>query len=58
MGLALMNSIGYSICMSVSVATFLEAYNTIYARKKNLTEIDANASAAPLKILQNFANVI
>jgi uncharacterized protein YunC (DUF1805 family) len=58
MPLALVNSVGYSICMSLSVATFLESYNTTYAEKKGLKQIDANASAAPMKILQNFANVI
>jgi len=58
MPLALLNSVGYSICMSLSVATFLESYNTTYAEKKWLKQIDANASAAPMKILQNFANVV
>lgn len=56
--LAFINSIGYSICMSIAVATFLESYNAAYAQKKNLKDIDANASAAPMKILQNLANVI
>jgi len=55
---ALINSIWYSICMSISVATFLETYNVAYADRKGLTQIDANASAAPMKILQNLANVI
>jgi len=55
---ALINSVGYSICMSISVATFLETYNIAYADKKWLKQIDANASAAPMKILQNLANVI
>lgn len=58
MFLALINSIGYSICMSLAVATFLESYNVSHADRKNLKEIDANASAAPMKILQNLANVI
>ena len=56
--LALINSVGYSICMSLSVASFLEAYNISYADRKWLKQIDANASAAPMKILQNFANVV
>lgn len=56
--LALINSVGYSICMSLSVGTFLESYNIAYANKKSLKQIDANASAAPMKILQNLANVI
>ncbi len=58
MSLALINSVGYSICMSLSVATFLESYNKTYADRKKLKQIDANASAAPMKILQNLANVI
>lgn len=58
MSLALLNSVGYSICMSISIATFLESYNIAYAKSRNLSEIDANASAAPVKILQNSGNVI
>lgn len=58
MTLALINSVGYSICMSLSVATFLETYNQSYAERKNLKQVDANASAAPMKILQNLANVV
>jgi len=58
MWLALINSIWYAICMSIAVATFLESYNIAYAQSRNLKEIDANASAAPLKILQNMWNVI
>lgn len=58
MPLALMNSVGYAICMSLSVATFLESYNIAYADRKGLKQIDANASAAPMKILQNMANVV
>ena len=56
--LALVNSVGYSICMSLSVATFLESYNKVHAERKKLKQIDANASAAPMKILQNLANVV
>jgi hypothetical protein len=43
--------------MSLSQAVFLEEYNKSYANYNNLKEIDANAAAAPMKILQNFANV-
>jgi MFS family permease len=56
--LALINSVGYAICMGLSVATFLETYNKSYAERKNLKQVDANASAAPMKILQNMANVV
>lgn len=55
--LALCNSIWYAISMSLSVAVFLESYNKISAEKKKSKEIDSNASAAPMKILQNMANV-
>jgi len=44
--------------MSLSVANFLESYNVAHADRKGLSQIDANASAAPMKILQNLANVI
>lgn len=57
MWLALINSIWYASCMSLSQAVFLEEYNKSYANYNNLKEIDANAAAAPMKILQNFANV-
>lgn len=57
MSLALINSIWYASCMSLSQAVFLDAYNKTYAEYNNLNEIDANASAAPMKILQNLANV-
>lgn len=57
MSLALINSSWYASCMSLSQAKFLETYNKTYANYNNLKEIDANASAAPMKILQNLANV-
>lgn len=58
MWLALLNSVWYAICMNLSVSTFLEMYNKSYAENKKLVEIDSNASATPMKILQNFANVV
>ena len=36
----------------------MDLYNTQYAAKNNLSEIDANASASPMKIIQNVANVL
>ncbi len=56
--LALINSLGYSCGMALGQTQFLDAYNTIYAKTLNLKEIDSNASAGPMKILQNTANVI
>ncbi len=44
--------------MSLGQNQFLDAYNNIYAKTLNLKEIDSNASAGPMKILQNAANVI
>lgn len=55
---ALVNSIWYAAGMSLGQSKFLEEYNIIYAKTLGLNEIDGNASAAPMKILQNFANVI
>lgn len=56
--LAVINSIGYACGMALGQKEFLESYNEIYAEKMALTEIDANASAGPIKILQNLANVV
>jgi len=56
--LAIINSVWYAIWMWLSVPVFLESYNKTYAIKNNMIEIDWNASAAPMKILQNLANVI
>lgn len=58
MSLAIANSVWYAACMTLSQAWFLESYNKAFARYNNLKEIDANASAAPLKIIQNLANVV
>lgn len=58
MACALLNSVGYAAGMSMWQNKFLEEYNEVYAKEKNLKEIDVNASSAPMKILQNMANVI
>ncbi len=55
---ALMNSVGYAAAMCLGSMSFLDSYNKEYARYMNLKEIDANASAWPMKILQNLANVV
>jgi MFS family permease len=57
-GFALMNSVWYAAAMSLGQMSFLDNYNKEYARYMNLTEIDSNASAGPMKILQNLANVV
>jgi MFS family permease len=56
--LALFNSLWYACGMSLGQNQFLDTYNTIYAKTLDLKEIDSNASAGPMKILQNAANVI
>lgn len=56
--LAVINSIGYACGMALGQNGFLENYNKTYATANSLTEIDANAAAGPIKILQNLANVI
>ncbi len=56
--LALINSVGYACGMALGQNQFLDSYNAIYAKTMWLTEIDSNASAGPIKILQNAANVI
>ena len=58
LSLAIINSIGYACGMSLGQNQFLDSYNTIYAKTMWLMEIDSNASAGPIKILQNAANVI
>lgn len=44
--------------MAIGQNVFLESYNKIYAEHENLKEIDANASAGPMKVVQNLANVV
>jgi MFS family permease len=58
LGLSLVNSLGYACGMSTGQNRFLDTYNRIYAEHENLTEINANASSGPMKVIQNLANVI
>ncbi len=58
LSLALINSLGYACGMSTGQNQFLDTYNRIYAEHENLTEINANASSGPMKVIQNMANVI
>ncbi|NVP17523.1 MFS transporter [Candidatus Gracilibacteria bacterium] len=55
--LGLVNSLGYAAGMPISQGEFSTEYNNTYALKKNLKQIDANASSAPIKMLANLANV-
>lgn len=58
LSVALINSLWYACGMAIGQNAFLETYNKIYAEHENLKEMDANASAGPMKVLQNLANVI
>lgn len=55
---ALINSLGYACGMALGQNQFLDYYNKVYAENMWLKEIDSNASAWPMKILQNLANVV
>lgn len=52
------NSIWYAAAMPIAQSSFSQRYNQDYAKKYDLKEIDSSVSAAPLKIILNFANVI
>lgn len=54
----LLNSLGYAAGMGLAQGGFLDLYNAEYAKKKSLSEIDSNASASPMKMILNVANVI
>lgn len=56
--LAVINSIWYAAGMPMGQNHFLEKYNILYAEHQKLQEIDANASAWPIRMIGNFANVI
>lgn len=53
-----MNWIWYASCLPISQWEFSWEYNSTYAEKNNLKEIDASASSAPIKMLANLANVL
>lgn len=54
----ILNSFGYAAVMPLSQDAFCSFYNKDYANKLELKEIDSNASAAPLKIVSNFINIL
>ena len=56
--LGIANSIGYAAAMPLAQGEFSDSYNQVYAQKRKLMEIDSNASAAPLKMILNLANVV
>lgn len=54
----LLNSVWYAASMPTAQWEFSTEYNNTYAQKMNLSKIDSNAAAAPLKMLLNLANVL
>ena len=54
----LMNWVGYACCLPLSQWEFSWEYNTTYADKNKLKQIDSTASSAPIKMLANLANVL
>ena len=51
------NSLWYAASFPLAQSVFSEKYNEHYSLIKNLKEIDSNASAWPLKMISNLANV-
>ena len=57
-GLGIINSTGYAASYPMSQSIFADEYNKAYARTAESNVINADVSAAPLKILNNFANAV
>ena len=56
--MGLINSTGYAAGYPMSQSIFADEYNQAYARANSTTIINADSAAAPLKILNNFANAV
>lgn len=56
--LGMLNSTGYAAGYPMSQSIFADEYNKSYARVTESNVINADVSAAPMKILNNFANAI
>jgi len=56
--MGLLNSSGYAAGYPMSQSRFADEYTRSFARENNTTVINADVAAAPLKILNNFANAI
>lgn len=54
----MINSTGYAASYPMSQSIFADEYNKSYARTAESNVINADVSAAPLKILNNFANAV
>lgn len=57
-GLGIINSTGYAASYPMSQSIFADEYNKAYAKTAQSNVINADVSAAPLKILNNFANAV
>jgi Major Facilitator Superfamily len=57
-GLGIINSTGYAASYPMSQSIFADEYNKAYSRTAESNIINADVSAAPLKILNNFANAV
>lgn len=58
MAFGMLNSTGYAAGYPMSQSIFADEYNKSYARVTGSNIINADVSAAPMKILNNFANAI
>jgi hypothetical protein len=56
--MGLMNSTGYAAGYPMSQSIFADEYSKAFAKENNTTVINADVAAAPLKILNNFANAV
>jgi MFS family permease len=56
--MGLLNSAGYAAGYPMSQSIFADEYTRSFAKENNTTVINADISAAPLKILNNFANAV
>jgi hypothetical protein len=54
----IINSTGYAASYPMSQSIFADEYNKAYAKTAESNVINADVSAAPLKILNNFANAV
>ncbi len=54
----MLNSTGYAAGYPMSQSIFADEYNKSYAQATGSNIINADVSAAPMKILNNFANAI
>jgi len=58
LGLGMLNSTGYAAGYPMSQSIFADEYNKAYARVTESNIINADVSAAPMKIVNNFANAV